>query len=41
MTDENVQDEYEPPELVEYGTVDELTEGLGGEPTDAQSGSAA
>lgn len=32
---------YEPPELTEFGTVEELTDGLGTSTTDAQSGSPA
>lgn len=40
MSEEN-HTEYEPPELVSYGTIEELTEGFGDGPTDAESGSAA
>lgn len=29
------QVDYEPPELIELGTVDELTQGVGTNPTDA------
>jgi len=41
MTGDGDDREYVAPELVEYGAVEELTGGLGDEPTDAQSGSAA
>lgn len=32
---------YEPPELTRYGRIEDLTEGFGGDPTDAESGSTA
>lgn len=34
-------DEYESPELIEYGDIEELTQGFGTEPTDNESGSKA
>lgn len=39
MTDQTDSD-YEPPELTVHGSVEELTEGFGGSPTDAESGSS-
>lgn len=38
MADDEEQP-YQPPTLTRYGTVEDLTEGFGGDPTDAESGS--
>ena len=38
MTDDD-RAPYEPPTLRSYGTIEDVTEGFGNDPTDAQSGS--
>lgn len=40
-TDSDESPPYAPPEVWEYGSIEELTEGFGDAPTDADSGTQA